>query len=383
MKIVLSGIETNNKGAELMLYAILQEIERRRPDAIVYVPLYAVKQGLDYLKTSVDLRDKPFANLKRNWAKRLHLRGILRRLHLPNRFLTDYWPVAHADYFLDASGFSISDQWTANELKVNDFEFMLSAYKKQGTKIVYLPQAFGPVELENTRALASTLNLHADLIMPREKPSFDYLKAAGVSETKMQIFADFTSLVEGECPERYKRLAGGVCVIPNARMIDKGVIGYEAYIAALKSIIERVRDAGRFVYILSHEIASDNALCEKLGETLGGEVEVVTGLNALEVKGLISTSYLCVSSRFHGVASSLNGCVPCLASSWSHKYAELFADYKQQGCVLDLKNREASLEKITEFLEPQKNSFVRKSLSEELPRIKNQTRKMWEAVWSV
>ena len=33
MKIVLWGVETNNKGAELMLYAILQEIERKFPDA--------------------------------------------------------------------------------------------------------------------------------------------------------------------------------------------------------------------------------------------------------------------------------------------------------------------------------------------------------------
>ena len=37
MRIVLSGIETNNKGAELMLYAILQEIERKYPNAEVFV----------------------------------------------------------------------------------------------------------------------------------------------------------------------------------------------------------------------------------------------------------------------------------------------------------------------------------------------------------
>ena len=51
MKIVLTGVETNNKGAELMLYAILQEVERTFPDAEVYISPNAIPQGLNYLQT--------------------------------------------------------------------------------------------------------------------------------------------------------------------------------------------------------------------------------------------------------------------------------------------------------------------------------------------
>lgn len=40
MKVVLSGVETNNKGAELMLYAILQEIERRSPGSTIIDTCY-------------------------------------------------------------------------------------------------------------------------------------------------------------------------------------------------------------------------------------------------------------------------------------------------------------------------------------------------------
>ena len=36
MRYILNGVETNNKGAEIMLYAILQEIERRDKDAVVF-----------------------------------------------------------------------------------------------------------------------------------------------------------------------------------------------------------------------------------------------------------------------------------------------------------------------------------------------------------
>ena len=79
MKIVLSGVETNNKGAELMLYAILQEIERKYPKAEVYIPVFAVKQGLDYIHTNLIIKEKPFASLIRLFHK---LRIYLSLIHI-------------------------------------------------------------------------------------------------------------------------------------------------------------------------------------------------------------------------------------------------------------------------------------------------------------
>lgn len=383
MRIVLSGIETNNKGAELMLYAILQEIERKYPKADVYVPLWAISQGLDYVHTELNLKDKPFADFKRNKAPKLHIQGIMKRLHLPYQIVTDYWPVSHADYFLDASGFSLSDQWNPSEESVINLEQHLSSYYKQGSKIIYLPQAFGPIENTCTRKMALILNKYADIIMPREKVSYNYLLNAGVIESKLRIFTDFTSLVEGKCPEQYKKLIGGVCIIPNARMIDKGILTYDYYLKSLTKIIDFVKSQGRNVYILSHEISSDNPLCDQLAKSFRGDIDVITGLNAIEVKGVISTSYVCITSRFHGVASALNSMVPCLATSWSHKYAELFADYGQLNCVLNLKDIDTSISRIAYMLDEKNNSEIRKCLSNQVPKIKELTNRMWELVWSI
>ena len=61
MKIVLSGVETNNKGAELMLYAILQEIERKYPTATVYLPYNGIRQGEGYnIVTSLNIKRNPY-----------------------------------------------------------------------------------------------------------------------------------------------------------------------------------------------------------------------------------------------------------------------------------------------------------------------------------
>lgn len=380
MKIVLSGIETNNKGAELMLYAILQEIERKFSDAEVYVPIFAIKQGLNYVKTFVNLKEKPYASLIKTAAK-LHISGILRRLNLPYLFLKDTSIIKDANYFIDASGFAFSDQWNPDLEIVKKWEHVLKGYHKQGTKIVFLPQAFGPVEKPNTKKLIALLNKYADIIMPREKISLEYLRQCNVNEGKLNLFTDFTSLVNGEFPSQYEHLKNAVCIIPNMRMIDKGIIDMQDYLDILTKIVVMSQSIGRKVFLLNHEGIGDERLAFSCKERVKGDIDVVTGLNALEVKGLIASSYLCISSRFHGVASALNSCVPCLATSWSHKYAELFNDYDMNDCVLDLNNAEKYTSKIHSFLEDGLNQKIRKQLRTKTSEITKETEEMWKQVW--
>ena len=382
MRIVLSGVETNNKGAELMLYAILQEIERKFPQAEVFIKENAIHQGRNYIDTPLRLNLMPLSFFKRCCIK-FKLRGILWRLYLPIHMFWDYPKVSSVDYLIDGSGFAFSDQWKPNRNVLSYWYHFFKYYHDQKTKIIFLPQAFGPVEMYSTKKLISYLNEFADLIMPREKVSMKYLEQCHVNSQKIKLFSDFTSLVKGEVPEKYAHLKGGVCVIPNLRMIDKGTIALDDYLTILQGVICTSQKVGKFVYLLNHEGAGDEKLAYMCRAKLEGQVEVVTGLNGLEVKGLISTAYLCVTSRFHGVASALNSCVPCLATSWSHKYEELFKDYGQKDCVLDITSIEKTLLKVNKFLKPDTNRQIREHLANQLPRIQEQSKKMWELIWKI
>lgn len=382
MRIVLSGIETNNKGAELMLYAILQEIERKYPDAEVYLPVFAVKQGLGYIRTNISVNDKPYANLKRILSK-IHLSGILRRLHINNSWLLDIQPVNNVDYFIDGSGFAFSDQWHPTVHTVKSWEYHLRRYKEQGTKIIFLPQAFGPANLQTTKDVLMVLNKYADVIMPRENVSLQYLIDSGLNKDKIKKYTDFTSLVQGIFPKKYEHLKDGICIIPNLRMIDKGIISLQDYINLLVGIMKSASVIGRPVYLLNHEGKGDENLAYKCKEKLSASIEVVTGLNALEVKGLIASSYLCISSRFHGVASSLNSSVPCLSTSWSHKYEELYKDYGLSGSVLDITDINKCLSKVSEYLSTDVNDKIRNILDNSVPKIKTETIDMWEYIWNI
>lgn len=379
MKIVLWGVETKNKGAELMLYAILQELERKWPDAKVYIPYSRCKQGLNYVRTSLDFRYTPFSR----FVYKAHLGSLLHHLKLPTDLLSLTNIVKDADWFFDGSGFAFSDQWNIKEVRLRMWQTMLDRLNRHGCKIVFLPQAFGPVELPNTKRALKLISDNAGIIMPREQVSYNYLEKSGVvNMDKVSLYTDFTSEVEGLFPSRFEHLKNGVCIIPNMRMIDKGTISFDNYIKLLASILEVAQESGRPVYLLNHEGKKDELLAYKCKERIGNNMEVVTGLNALEVKGLISSAYLVVTSRFHGLASALNSCVPALATSWSHKYEELFKDYGLSDCVLPLDNLELAKQKVISFLSDN-NQRIRDHLKDKLPSIKAQTRAMWDEIWNL
>ena len=124
MKIVLYGVETNNKGAELMLYAILQEIERKFPEAVVYIPYSRCRQGLDYVKTNLDFRYTPFSKV----LYKNHIPSILRHLHLP---LTVYHRsniAKGADYFIDGSALLRERCFLANSPDGANRQFHCKSY---------------------------------------------------------------------------------------------------------------------------------------------------------------------------------------------------------------------------------------------------------------
>lgn len=385
IKIVLSGVETNNKGAELMLYAILQEIERKFPNAIVYVALDSVRQGLNYIKTPLRLKEKPIY-YARKWYIKLHLGGIASRLHIPIPWYIfhDRYAIYGTDYFIDGSGFAFSDQLNVPKWFIQDKIQLWKSNAEVGAKLIFLPQALGPFTKDYSRIQLANIAKYAEVIMPRETVSYKYIKESGlVDMEKVKKFTDFTSLVNGIIPQQYQHLKNAICVIPNMRMIDKGAISFENYIHLLTSIIKNSRDKGHRVYLLNHEGAGDEKLAYQCNEALKGEIEVVTGLNALEIKGIISTAYLVITSRFHGVASALNTCVPCLATSWSHKYAELFRDYELTDCILPLDNSSTSIAMVNKFLDETENKKIRDHLSKQLPRIQSETRDMWNLIWSM
>lgn len=384
MKIVLSGVENFNKGAELMFYAILQEIEREFPGADVYVEDWAVPHGLGYMKTTLTLKTKPYVAIKKILDK-IHLPGLLKRLHIEylEDVFSDIYAIKGSTYFLDASGFHFSDQIHWDDIYMRRKKKLWRAQKKAGSKLVFLPQAFGPFTRDYAKRYLQNMIEEAALIMPREQTSLKHLRETGIVDmTKVQEFGDFTSLVKGYFPTKYNHLKGAVCIIPNRRMVDSGTISLTEYVHFLTEIIEDIKKRKVNVYILNHAHVADEQLAYECQKATENKIEVVSGLNALEIKGLISESYLVITSRFHGAVSALNSCVPCLATSWSHKYAELFKDYDLDNCILPISDIQASIDLVQRFLDVEFHQQIHSQLSRVNLVMKRNAQDMWKSVWN-
>lgn len=137
------------------------------------------------------------------------------------------------------------------------------------------------------------------------------------------------------------------------------------------------------MFFLNHEGPGDLDICNKISEALGSGIQIVSGLNAKEIKGIIGKSYLVISSRYHGVANALNQAVPCLATSWNHKYELLFNDFNLNNNIIDIsKGGNNSVGKVEEYLNPSYNLNIREKLKVKSEDIKSETNKMWQIIWN-
>lgn len=381
MVIQIDGGASTNKGAQLMMLAVIQELKHRVPEAKLIVNnnnpdvSFIRSQYGDNFKL---LRKASFYKI----ATKLHLvklsRFFSRKLAC---FFTTKHAVKGADVVFNIGGFQFGDQWNHNDISIADWSDYLSKLHQYGIKTVFLPQAFGPFEKKGSKKMLNVLNEHADLLIARDDVSYNYIMAEDVNKNKVLLYPDFTASVKGVETDYSQQHKEKVCIIPNSKIIQTGVMNKDFYLDSIVKIIEHVNKKGHEVVLLNHEGLGDYELCKTIALRTTHNIAIVTGLNAIETKGMIAASYMVISSRFHGVANALSSCVPCLATSWSHKYQKLLEEYCQNDSLLDMTEMQKALDKIDNLLDQRINDEIRQSLSERNEIVKAKNHEMWDAIW--
>ena len=383
MLVEIKGVEFSNKGAELMLHAIVQAIKEHRPDwQIVLVPghlspyqkriKFAAWQKFSFRLLGVD------------WTFLGHYMPVTLK-----RLLGHFGIVAEADIdvVFDASGFVYSDKWGSARLKSTLAHVERTC--KRSKPYVFLPQAFGPFEVDKNRSLMGKIIHKAQLLCARDEVSFDGLidlVNKNESKDKVRQFPDMTTLVDVSdvqlsiaLPERF------IAIVPNSKMFwRKSGEDKSRYLEFITQAVLGANILGYKAVLINHEGEKDRKMCTQLVadiELSGLDAPLfVDGLNALEVKKIIGMASLCVSSRFHGCVSSLSQAVPTLATSWGHKYEQLFALYGCEAHVLSIDEAYGISERMELLLEDKQ---LLDRLKTSASAQKQQTRQMWQEVFAL
>jgi polysaccharide pyruvyl transferase WcaK-like protein len=364
-----------NKGAELMLRAIISRLATAHPEALLTMaptrangdqPFRKVVDAGFYPKAALYWRQIQWGNIAAiaPWKLREMYGVVLDR---------------QVDIVLDAAGFAYSDQWGVDAMR----ELAQSArrWRRQGTKLILLPQAFGPFQSALSRRLIRRIVESADLVMPRDRISHEHLTAVVGDRPHVRRYPDFTNLVDGVVPEAFDPKTHRVCIVPNFRMIDRVSprVG-AAYVPFMQACARYLLEKRARPFILVHEGAQDRILAEQISAG-AGDVPVMAIEDPLAIKGVLGASHATVGSRFHGLVSALSQGVPSIATRWSHKYEELFSDYGFPEGVVSVDMPEQRLTAtIDAIVDDQPNAALRAKLLTKADALKAHSEAMWDEV---
>ncbi|MGQ4276492.1 polysaccharide pyruvyl transferase family protein [Pseudidiomarina sp. E22-M8] len=322
LNVEVKGISFANKGAELMLHAIIAQFAERGVEARFVVEptgpydrrvAFGLWQKSRYIRKRINLLT-PVSWLPQRFR---HMFGIINESEL--------------DLVLDASGFAFGDQWSPL-IAWDRLGSTIARLRARGIPVIVLPQALGPFKQSaSAKAFAPVLE-HANLVYPRDDQSYEFCEKLSNDTFNLKRCPDFTNLIKGLPANEFDPEHHQVCFIPNSKMLEKRQDG-DRYINFMVAAISAAQKADKKPFILIHEAAADRRLTAQIQDKLDQTVPVLDPGHALKIKWIIGQSHSVVSSRFHGLVSALSQGVPVLATGWSHKYHELLADY---GCAEQL-----------------------------------------------
>lgn len=381
--IFIDNIGFINKGAELMLHSIVEQIRLRKPQAQIVVHRHVFNES------------RSFCVQNNIFPLQQNRRGIKKiRLNIAVDFLLNKpWIVTpdKVDVIIDAAGLHISDHYIKPDMShicgkqkyVDYLSNYYSQFSKPTCKLILLPQMFGPYGNQASIEAINYMYNRSTLIYAREQISYNYLQSVLPSMDKIRQCPDFTCIlhpIDNPSPIRLPNQSY-VLVVPNCRMLDKTEKEISnKYMEFMHSLVEELIRKGENVYLLNHEGVEDEIILHELNKRLSRKLPILTNLTGIQIKEIILHSKLLISSRYHGVVSGLTQGIPTFCTSWSHKYQELLLEHQCSDNQLNILEVEKAISILNDALR-NPNKYTSKQAC--ILSIENQIHIMWEEVFKV
>lgn len=371
MIVEITGTNTRNKGAELMLIAVRAQLGEHSDVQLAvdqFFGTYAerAKHGL-------------LQKIRLNGWGRSRIAVEL----MPQEFRRAFGLVRDddVDALVDAAGFAFGDQHPPE--RAVQFAARVEAAKRSGKPVVLLPQALGPFENPAIRDAFVRIVDAADLVFARDDISMQHARKAAGARDYLRQAPDFTNLV---CPELSVDSGDSdrVCIVPNQRMIEKAESEEEAaaYVPLLVRCVETVEDEGLQPILLLHE-RGDKELAVDVQQHIGHSIPLHEEQDPVALKRFLGESHLVIGSRFHSLVGALSQGVPSIGTSWSHKYEMLFRDYGCEEMLLPVPATDEQVRQRIQSATGNGRGELCRRIEAHSEALRAQTQSMWEAVFDV
>ena len=376
MNVLLTGTNFLNKGAELMMHAVLDELRSWPEVEAVAMPLEA---GSFAQRAAVGVRHL--------FGRKVDRLPVVEPLIaavgnvIPRRIATARGVVRARDVrlVLDASGYSYSDRSGRRPSERSARTY--ARYASAGATVVLLPQAFGPFERDEVRSAFRGVLAATSLAFARDAESLEYVRGVADGPGRLALAPDFTIPTPGTPIGVEGRYRGRACLVPNVRMLrdtDPETAGW--YLELLGRMADELSSRGLEPFVLIHE-PRDAVIVDDLRARASAAPEVVTHQDPRVLKAIIGSASVAVGSRFHALVSALSSGVPAVGIGWSHKYAALFSDFGvPQLCLRNGAPAEEVIALVADLAEAGEGGGIREILAARTTALSGAVAEMWAAV---
>lgn len=365
MQISIVGGELFNKGAQAMVFAVVNEVKIRYPNAKI-----ALLSGRDFNRKDAEKEQYDFKIAP--WDIRLKLRQLpLVKLFISRKHCTATQEndaiqfFKHSDLVIDVSGYGLSSVFS--NVRVASYLLDLWLAKKMARKLILMPQSFGPFHFGKKQGLFNLLLkwlIQTPVrIYAREQAGYEQISPFTSNPDNIRLSPDTvlqsqhpktSNIFKNDGLNKLQVAPHSVAIIPNEKVF-KHNRDNDLHAMYIK-MVEQLISFKKHVYLIYHS-SEDLVICQKIKAAFhntDGVILVEQEYNALELSSLISQMDYIIASRYHAVVHAYRDGIPALVLGWAVKYSELMAHFAQKQYSLDMRDtlsEEHLLERLTHLNE--------------------------------
>ena len=346
-KILITGGELFNKGAQSMSFIAIDELKTRFPDHEIIL----VSED-DYKRNDQEKNQYNFT-IFYDLFKILFGFGIYAKIKKVNKNIIyeSKKILQETDMLIDISGYALGSNW--NLASTLHYISKIRAAKKYGIKVFLMPQSFGPFDYKGVKGIFINAQIkntlkYASIIYARESEGFDLLTKR-FNLVNVRLSSDLVLQNEGiDLNKIYNNLPmikkfeirnSSVAIIPNMKNFKYG--NKDEIIKLYKASIDKLLGLDKTIYLVRHSY-EDIQACEIIKSRFRENEKVILlteDYSCLEYDEMVKEFDYIIASRYHSIVHAYRQGIPCIALGWATKYYELLSIFNQERYVFDVREK--------------------------------------------